>query len=64
MNFSDFLGRIMEFEIYKDERDEYRWRLWDNSEIIAASQDGFDSYQEALDEVERVKLVASRAGIK
>ncbi len=43
----------MRFQIYKDEHDEFRWRLQaDNNRIIADSGQGYDSKQHCREGIE------------
>ena len=52
------------FEVYKDNRDEYRFRLKAaNGEIIASSE-GYSSKSACLNGIESVKKNASDAEIK
>ena len=52
------------FEVYKDNRDEYRFRLKAaNGEIIASSE-GYSSKNACLNGIESVKKNASDAEIK
>ena len=51
-----------DFEIYEDNRDEYRWRLTaSNGEIVATSGEGYASESGAEDAVDRVKRLAPDA---
>lgn len=52
------------FNIYRDNRSEYRWRLVaDNGRIIADSGEGYVSKSEAKRAVERFKEAAPKAEI-
>jgi uncharacterized protein YegP (UPF0339 family) len=52
------------FELYVDDRDEWRWRLvHDNGNIIADSGEGYDQRQGARNGIESVKSNAPDASI-
>ena len=52
------------FELYEDNRGEYRWRLrHDNGNIIADSGEGYDGKSGARDAVERVREYAPDADV-
>ena len=53
------------FQVYRDEADEWRWRLvHDNGNIIADSGEGYDRRQTAIQGVESVKSNALEAPIE
>ena len=53
-----------EFEIYKDDAGEYRWRLQDdNNRIIADSAEGYTRKDSVMDAVPNVQDAAARATI-
>ena len=53
-----------EFEIYKDEKDEFRWRLQDdNNKIIADSSEGYTRKDSVMDAIPNVKDAVARATI-
>ena len=53
-----------EFEVYKDKAGEYRWRLQaNNNEIVADSNEGYDSKMSCLHGIEVVKQIAGAAPI-
>ena len=55
----------MKFEIYRDARREFRWRLKAaNGRIIADSSEGYDSREGARRGAENVKAHASSAPIE
>ena len=42
----------MRFQIYLDEKQEYRWRLWSaNNEIVATPGEGYKQKQHCIDAV-------------
>lgn len=46
----------MKFEVYRDSRGEYRWRLkHSNGNILATSSEGYKSNQSAMRCIENVK---------
>jgi uncharacterized protein YegP (UPF0339 family) len=52
------------YELYEDNRGEYRWRLrHDNGNIIADSGEGYSSKSGARDAIERVQGYAPEANI-
>lgn len=54
----------MEFQIYKDRSNLWRWRLLaSNNKIIADGSEGYISKQNAIDAVNRIKLNAFVATI-
>ncbi len=56
--------RGLEFEVYRDERGEYRWRLWsENGNKIAASGEGYRSRSACMRGIEIVRG-SFDAGIK
>lgn len=52
-----------EFEVYKDESDEYRWRLTSGTDIIADSGEGYGSKSGARRAVENVQDDAGNADV-
>jgi uncharacterized protein YegP (UPF0339 family) len=53
-----------EFEIYKDDADDFRWRLQDdNNRIIADSAEGYERKSTVEDAITNVKDAAARATI-
>lgn len=53
-----------EFEVYKDNAGEYRWRLQaNNNEIVADSNEGYKSRQSCLHGIEVVRKIAAEAPI-
>ena len=53
------------FELYKDSKGEYRWRLKaTNGQTIANGGEGYSSKRSALDGIESVKKNASGAEVK
>jgi uncharacterized protein len=53
------------FELYKDKRGEYRWRLrYQNGNIIADSGEGYTTKAAAINGIESVKKNAAQANIK
>lgn len=53
------------FQVYRDEVDDWRWRLLhDNGNIIADSGQGYGSKQSALRGIESVKTNAPEATIE
>lgn len=58
------MGSKAEFEIYRDDMGEWRWRLvHDNGNIIADSGEGYDRKDTALNGVESVKQNAPDAEV-
>ena len=50
----------MTYNYYKDHKGEWRWRLKaSNGRIIADSGEGYNSEQECLDDIKRVKSSTS-----
>ncbi len=55
---SRFLGKSAKFEAYKDKGGKYRWRVRDNRDnIIAASQQGFETKQIAVADFKYLRLL-------
>ena len=53
------------FEIYKDKRGEYRWRLRaQNDQILATSGEGYARKRSCLDAIESVKQAAADAPVQ
>jgi hypothetical protein len=53
-----------EFEVYKDNAGEYRWRLQaNNNEIVADSNEGYTSKASCLHGIEVVRQIAGSAPI-
>lgn len=53
-----------EFEIYKDDKDEFRWRLQDdNNRIIADSAEGYTRKDSVMDAIPNVKDAVARATV-
>ena len=53
------------FEVYRDEADEFRWRLiHDNGNIIADSGEGYASRQKARQGIRSVKQNAPDAAVE
>jgi uncharacterized protein len=53
-----------EFELYKDQAGEYRWRLQAvNNEIIADSAEGYSSKARAQDGIRDVQRIAPTAPV-
>jgi uncharacterized protein len=53
-----------EFEVYKDSRGEYRWRLQaNNNEIVADSNEGYKTKAGALNGIEVVRKIAGAAPV-
>ena len=53
-----------EFEIYKDDEGEFRWRLQDdNNRIIADSAEGYTRKDSVMDAIPNVKDAVARATI-
>ena len=53
------------FEVYKDKRGEYRWRLRaQNSQILATSGDGYARKRSCLNAIESVKKAAADAPVQ
>jgi uncharacterized protein YegP (UPF0339 family) len=53
------------FEVYRDEADEWRWRLvHDNGNIIADSGEGYSTRQNAEKGLRRVKNNAPNADVR
>jgi uncharacterized protein YegP (UPF0339 family) len=52
--------RSTEYEVYKDNAGEYRWRLQaNNNEIVADSNEGYSSKASCLHGLEVVKSIAA-----
>ncbi|HEX9732051.1 MAG TPA: DUF1508 domain-containing protein [Thermoanaerobaculia bacterium] len=52
------------FEIYKDNRGEYRWRFWaPNNQIIAVSGEGYTTKQSCQHSIGLVKQYAPTAPV-
>lgn len=55
----------MEFELYHDEKGEFRWRLRaSNGRIIAACGEGYRNKQDCLNELLMIKQHAAAAMIR
>jgi uncharacterized protein YegP (UPF0339 family) len=53
-----------EFEVYRDNAGEYRWRLQaNNNEVVADSNEGYKSKESCLHGIEVVKGIAPSAPI-
>jgi uncharacterized protein YegP (UPF0339 family) len=53
-----------EFEVYRDNAGEYRWRLQaNNNEVVADSNEGYKSKESCLHGIEVVKGIALSAPI-
>jgi uncharacterized protein len=53
-----------EFELYRDDAGEFRWRLQAaNNEIVADSNEGYDSKQGCLHGIDVVKQIAASAPV-
>jgi len=52
------------FEIFKDRRGEYRWRLKARNGEVVASSEGYTTKYSAQRSAQRVKEIAPRAFIK
>lgn len=55
---------MAKFQIYKDTRAEYRWRLRaDNNQIIATSGEGYKAKSDCMHGIDLVKGQAAGAGV-
>ena len=53
----------MKFQVYKDNRNEWRWRLRaENGKIIATSGEGYNK-QDCLNEIDLIKTYALTAAV-
>lgn len=53
------------FEVYKDEKREWRWRLKHlNGNILAGSSEGYTNKQDCIDELVRIKNLSPLATIQ
>jgi uncharacterized protein YegP (UPF0339 family) len=55
----------MHFELYKDQKHEWRWRLKaDNGKTVADSGEGYKNKEDATHEIDQIKRHASAATVK
>ena len=55
----------MYFEMYRDARDEWRWRLKaGNHEVIAVSSEGYASKQSCSHSIDLVKSITANTQVK
>lgn len=53
---------MAKFEVYKDSRGEYRWRLKaSNGQVVATGGEGFSSKAAAMNSIESIKQTAHQA---
>ncbi len=56
---------MAKFQLYKDTKKEYRWRLKaDNGKIIADSGEGYDSKSNCQNGIQLVKELSPKASIE
>ena len=55
----------MEFELYRDKKDEWRWRLVaENGKIVADSAEGYKNKSDCVHEIYKIKEAARASGIR
>lgn len=53
--FNHFIGASMKFQIYKDSRGEWRWRIRAaNGKIVADSGEGYKNQQDCIDMIRKI----------
>ena len=55
---------MSKFEVYKDAKGEYRWRLLAGNGQIIASSEGYSTKQACLDGIDSVKKNAPTAAVE
>ena len=55
---------MVKFEIYKGKSEEFRWRLFNNEQVVAYSSEGYTTKVEAMNDISLVKENASSVTVE